>query len=105
MARTTPKPAVDDLDLATILHALGDPVRLELVRRLAADGEVACSAPDLRVPKSTLSNHWRTLREAGLTSTRIDGRHRWMTLRRADLDARFPGLLDAVLTVSAPAGR
>lgn len=105
MARTPPEPAADALDLAAVLHALGDPVRLELVRRLATGDEVGCGVPDLRVPKSTLSNHWRTLRDAGLTSTRVDGRHRWMTLRRADLEARFPGLLDAVLAVTGPPER
>ncbi|MEV5705854.1 helix-turn-helix transcriptional regulator [Actinoallomurus sp. NPDC052274] len=105
MARTPPEPAVGALDLATVLHALGDPVRLELIRRLATGDEVGCGAPDLCVPKSTLSNHWRTLRDAGLTSTRVEGRNRWMTLRRADLEARFPGLLDAVLTVAGPSDR
>ncbi|MEU3415417.1 MULTISPECIES: ArsR/SmtB family transcription factor [unclassified Streptomyces] len=84
-------------DLAAVLHALGDPVRLALVRRMAADGESACSPDGMDVPRSTLSNHWRILREAGITETRRAGKARLMTLRRTDLDARFPGLLAAVL--------
>jgi DNA-binding transcriptional ArsR family regulator len=83
--------------LAAVLHALGDPVRLALVRRMAADGESACSPDGMDVPRSTLSNHWRILREAGITETRRAGKARLMTLRRTDLDARFPGLLAAVL--------
>ncbi|MFJ4523582.1 ArsR/SmtB family transcription factor [Streptomyces sp. NPDC088810] len=84
-------------DLAVVLHALGDPVRLELVRRMAESGETACSPDGLDVPRSTLSNHWRILREAGITETRRAGKARLMSLRRTDLDTRFPGLLAAVL--------
>ncbi|MHB8620628.1 MAG: hypothetical protein ACYDAG_13825 [Chloroflexota bacterium] len=50
-----------------------------------------------------MSHHFRVLREAGVTRTRVEGAHRYVTLGRADLDARFPGLLDAVLA-SLPAG-
>jgi len=85
-----------DTDLAVVLHALGDPTRLALVRGMA-DGESACSPDGMDVPRSTLSNHWRILREAGITQTRRVGKTRLMALRRADLDARFPGLLAAVL--------
>ncbi|MEU2715623.1 helix-turn-helix domain-containing protein [Streptomyces sp. NPDC007205] len=91
-----------DVDLAVVLHALGDPVRLALVRRMADDGESACSPAGVDVPRSTLSNHWRILREAGITQTRRAGKTRLMTLRRAELDARFPGLLAAVLAEGRP---
>ncbi|WP_063897451.1 metalloregulator ArsR/SmtB family transcription factor [Frankia sp. ACN1ag] len=94
--RRLPHPATADLDLAVILHALGDPVRLEIVRRLRAQPDVTCAPAGLDIPKSTLSNHWRVLREAGLTSTTVDGRQRRMRLRAADVDSRFPGLLDAL---------
>ncbi|WP_225823732.1 ArsR/SmtB family transcription factor [Streptomyces naphthomycinicus] len=95
-----------DRDLAVVLHALGDPVRLALVRRMAEHGESACSPDGMDVPRSTLSNHWRILREAGITRTRREGKARLMTLRRADLDTRYPGLLAVVLGVPAtgPAG-
>ncbi|MFF4755112.1 ArsR/SmtB family transcription factor [Streptomyces sp. NPDC002514] len=92
-----PADAAAELDLAVVLHALGDPVRLDLVRRMAEHGESACSPDGVDVARSTLSNHWRILREAGITRTRRAGKARLMTLRRADLDARFPGLLAAAL--------
>jgi DNA-binding transcriptional ArsR family regulator len=98
-----PQPDAATLGLAAVLHALGDPVRLELVRALAADGELTCAPPGMDVPKSTLSNHWRILREAGLTATVRDGRHRRMSLRRDDLEVRFPGLLAVVLEGAPPA--
>jgi DNA-binding transcriptional ArsR family regulator len=101
--RALPHPAPADLRLELVLHALGDQVRLEAVRRMAVAGETTCGLADLGVPKSTLSNHWRILREAGLTRTRTDGRTHWMTLRREDLDTRFPGLLDAVVAAAAAA--
>src|SRR3569832_1780737 len=92
-------PAIDDVELASVLHALADPVRLEIVGRLAEiDGE-ACGgvAEGIDLHKSTLSHHYRVLREAGLTSTTGDGRTRGVRLRRDDLEVRFPGLLAAVL--------
>ncbi|MFD5465236.1 ArsR/SmtB family transcription factor [Kitasatospora sp. NPDC127059] len=95
--RTLPQPHPDDFDLATVLHALGDPVRLELVRRLAEDGETTCSPEGMTVPRSTLSNHWRLLREAGVVAVRTSGKTRLVTLRRTELDTRLPGLLGAVL--------
>ncbi|MEU8515859.1 helix-turn-helix domain-containing protein [Kitasatospora sp. NPDC048722] len=95
--RTLPQPHPEDLDLAAVLHALGDPVRLELIGRLAAEGETTCGPEGLDVPRSTLSNHWRILREAGVISVRTSGKTRLVTLRKDEVDARFPRLLDAVL--------
>jgi DNA-binding transcriptional ArsR family regulator len=91
------QPATDQLDLTTVLQALGDPVRLRIVRVLATEGERACGSVELAVSKATRSHHFKVLREAGVTNTRIEGTHRYVTLRRDDLEARFPGLLDAVL--------
>jgi DNA-binding transcriptional ArsR family regulator len=91
------QPDTEDLDLTTVLQALGDPVRLKIVRALAAEGEQACGSMELGISKSTRSHHFKTLREAGVTYTRIEGTHRHVSLRRDDLEDRFPGLLDAVL--------
>jgi DNA-binding transcriptional ArsR family regulator len=91
------EPPVAELELAAVLHALSDPVRLQIVRDLADLGACRCGAFAVPVAKSTLSHHLRVLREAGLTLTEPAGTQRVVSLRRADLDARFPGLLDAVL--------
>ena len=80
-----------------MLHALSDPARLEITRRLAAGEEWACGRFDLGLSKATLSHHFRVLREAGIVKTRVEGRKRLQSLRREDLDACFPGLLEAVL--------
>src|SRR5829696_6846597 len=91
------QPPAEALDLATIMGALADPSRLAIVRTLAAEGERACGTFELALSKATRSHHFKILREAGVTVTRVEGTRRIVSLRRADLDARFPGLLDALL--------
>ena len=86
------------LQLVDVLQALGDPVRLRLVRILdEADGALCCSEIPMTVSKSTGSHHLKVLREAGVVRAQVDGTRRYYTLRRDDLEARFPGLLDSVL--------
>jgi DNA-binding transcriptional ArsR family regulator len=94
-----PHPPVDALDLATIMRALGDPARLEIVRLLADGLPRLCGEiyATLGVPNSTGSYHLRTLREAGLTRARPAGTQRYISLRREDLDGRFPGLVDVLV--------
>ena len=95
-------PEAEQLELPAVLHALSDPVRLCIVRTLAEEGPRTCGTFTVSVSKSTLSHHFRVLREAGVTLTEPDRTQRVVSLRRDDLDARFPGLLDAVLA-AAPA--
>jgi DNA-binding transcriptional ArsR family regulator len=96
-----PAPPRDEIDLAAVLHALSDPVRLGIVLDLqASGGERRCGSFDAPVTKSTLTHHFRVLREAGVISQRQDGNARLSKLRSPDLEARFPGLLAAVLRAS-----
>jgi DNA-binding transcriptional ArsR family regulator len=97
-------PSRPELELSSVLHALSDPARLDIVRRLAEGDEPSCGTFDLGLSKATLSHHFRVLREAGVVSVRPEGRKRLLSLRLDDLDARFPGLMDAVLE-SKPRGR
>ena len=96
-------PSREELELHAILHALSDPARLSIVRHLASEHECTCGHFDLGLSKATLSHHFRVLRECGVVWTRPDGRKRLLSLRRNDLDARFPGLLEAVLAVNGEA--
>src|SRR4051812_46157527 len=97
--RLLPHPATEDIQLTEVLRALSDPVRMEITIRLAVRGEMTCTSAgdDLGVHKSTASHHYRTLREAGVIMSKQEGRLKYISLRRTDLDARFPGLLDSIL--------
>jgi DNA-binding transcriptional ArsR family regulator len=91
-------PAAEAIELATVMRTVGDPLRLEIVRLLADGGERSCNdlQAALGLPASTGSYHLRLLREAGVTRTRAAGTQRMISLRRDDLDRRFPGLVDVL---------
>lgn len=94
-------PARDAITLEGVLYALSDPIRLGIVRRMACEGgEKSCSDFGVCMPKSTLAHHFKVLRSMGLLKTRTEGTQSLNSLRRDDLDARFPGLLDAVLSAA-----
>ncbi len=95
--RTLHHPRAEELSLPDVLHALSDPVRLQIIRSLADRREQPCSAVEASVSKSTLSHHFKVLREAGVTHTRANGTQRLVSLRIDDLEQRFPGLLTSVL--------
>jgi DNA-binding transcriptional ArsR family regulator len=95
--RTYNHPDPEDFALERVFHALSDPVRLGIVLHLARVKEATCGELDGGRPKSSMSPHFRILREAGLVQTRVEGTMHQNTLRRAELDARFPGLMAAVI--------
>jgi DNA-binding transcriptional ArsR family regulator len=97
-----PMPNAGELEFSRVLEALADPVRLQIVAALAS-GERPCGSFPLPVGDSTRSHHLRILREAGVTRTRVSGTQRLVSLRRDELERRFPGLLDSVLAASAAA--
>ncbi|TPM27552.1 helix-turn-helix transcriptional regulator [Mesorhizobium sp. B2-3-5] len=99
---TLPHPNIDQISLPIVLGVLGDPTRLAIVRYLASKEGVPlnCSRFLDLGSKTNLSYHLAKLREAGVTRAEVVGTNRMITLRRADLDARFPGLLDSVIAAA-----
>ncbi|MFF5858044.1 ArsR/SmtB family transcription factor [Streptomyces sp. NPDC012751] len=97
-------PDRDQIRIESVLSALGSPVRLAVVRVLDAGGEHNCGSV-LGIlgitAKSTMTHHWRVLRESGVIWQHPSGRENLLSLRREDLDARYPGLLDAILAGAA----
>lgn len=96
-------PATQDITLAGILAALADPARLQIVASLVQHGDcMSCTeaAPCPTIAKSTLSNHFRVLREAGLVRTSKEGVEHRNVVREADINSRFPGLLKTILKCS-----
>ena len=90
-------PTRNEIELAAVLHALSEPVRLRIVAGLARGDERTCGSFELPVTKSTCTHHFKVLREAGVIRQRAEGTTRVNSLRREDLDARFPGLLGTIL--------
>ena len=88
-------PAPDEITLIDVMGALNDPLRVGLVRVLADGREHGWGELRVQVAKSTLSHHLGVLRDAGVTHTRQEGTRCFVALHRDDLDARFPGLLNA----------
>lgn len=101
-SRELEHPGRDEIRLEGVLHALSDPLRLQIVRELAAMGdEMTCSQFDLPVTKSTTTHHFRVLRESGVIRQVYRGTAKMNGLRTADLDDLFPGLLDSLLAAAA----
>lgn len=95
-------PSIDDVTLEGILHALADPVRAAIYAQLAAsDGAATCSTfvnvIDREIPKSTLSQHFRALREAGLVRSERNGVEMRNKTRCREIEQRFPGLIPAIM--------
>ena len=90
-------PAASELLLERVLYALSDSIRLDIVRHLARVEAATCGELDGGRPKSTVSHHFKVLRESGLVFTENTGTTHMNTLRRADIEQRFPGLLSAIL--------
>jgi len=97
-------PNADELTLERLFHALSDPARLEIVRHLARVEAATCGELDGGRPKSSMSHHFRILRDAGLVHTRAAGTVHQNTLRVSELNARFPGLLEAILAQASDSG-
>lgn len=96
--RPTPAPP-ERLNLALVLEAMADPIRLHLIGQLSNDVSIACGEFDSSVSKSTLTYHFKKLREAGIIVTMREGTRAINTLRKKELDAAFPGLIDCILNV------
>jgi DNA-binding transcriptional ArsR family regulator len=98
-----PHPPVEDIALPAVLTALGDETRLEIIAILASNGERAMTCGQFLQfgSKTAISYHVAKLREAGIIHVRPEGTKRLLTLRRGDLESRFPGFLDTVIASTA----
>lgn len=96
--RTLFHPDIKHIELSQVFYALSEPIRMSIVLQLMNIPEQTCGGFDLSLSKSTMSHHFKVLREAGLIRTRMEGTQRFIRLRKDELEARFPGLLQLILT-------
>ncbi len=101
-ARPLRHPGMESVTVADILHALADPVRLAIVSELLEAGsEMNCvetmSSAKIVLPKSTCSQHFQILRDAGLIHCERKGVELTSRLRQREIQRRFPGLLKSIL--------
>ncbi|KOU53799.1 ArsR family transcriptional regulator [Streptomyces sp. WM6378] len=101
MSRELLHPTLDEIRLENVMKALSDPVRMHMVRELSrTTGELSGASIDVPVSKATATHHYRVLRESGVIQQNYRGTAKMSKLRRSDLDALFPGFLDAALTAA-----
>lgn len=93
-------PSVESLLLSKVFHALSEPNRLRIVRSIASKGEEVCTyySYEFNISKSTVSHHIKTLRESGVIRVRVEGSNHFYSIRMEDLNERFPGLMEMVLS-------
>jgi DNA-binding transcriptional ArsR family regulator len=94
------QPPRGEITLPGVLHALSDPVRLEIVIKLAESGQIACGCFGLAMPKSSLSHHFKVLRSSGVVATKREGKNWVNSLRREDLGELFPGVLESIIAAA-----
>lgn len=102
-------PSVEDVTVEGILHALSDPVRAQIFLGIAfAACAQTCSTfleiSKQPIPKSTLSQHFKALREAGLIRSERKGVEIHNVARCEEINARFPGLLEAIINAHRAQG-
>ena len=90
-------PPIEQVSVEQVLYSLSDSVRLSIVRKLVKEGEASCAALDCGKAKSSMSHHFRVLRESGIVQTRSEGVTHLNSVRCKELERRFPGLLKAIL--------
>ncbi|KGX92353.1 ArsR family transcriptional regulator [Pontibacillus halophilus JSM 076056 = DSM 19796] len=94
-------PPIESVSFTKVLQALSEPNRVKIIRCLDESGENNCTTYTLRLmlPKSTVSHHIKVLREAGLIQAKIVGKEHFYSLRREEINEKFPGLLDTVIGI------
>lgn len=85
-----------------MFYALSDPVRIEIVQTLLKTDESSCGSCKSNLSKSTMSHHFKVLRESGLIEKRTIGTTHFISLRQKEIDKRLPGLLESIRKIKNP---
>ena len=91
-------PNMEQVELTDIMYALSDPARVEIVRLINEAGRsLTCGELNCDRPKSSMSHHFKILRDSGLVETSVEGKEHMNSLRLSECEKRFPGLMKAIL--------
>lgn len=102
MLKDSSVPSLKKIALSSVFNALSDPARLEIIQILLVHEEITCGQCKSTLSKSTMSHHFKVLREAGLIQRREEGKVHYISLRREDIEIRLPGFLDWVGRMAGP---
>jgi DNA-binding transcriptional ArsR family regulator len=100
--RNSVPPPFSKVPLSSVFYALSDPARLEIVRYLLEEDESSCGACKTPLSKSTMSHHFKVLREAGLIQKRAHGKEHRISIRESDIEKRLPGFLKIIAKATGP---
>ena len=95
-------PNLKKMPLSSIFAALADPARLEVIQLLLEKDEISCGKCKYSRSKSTMSHHFKVLKETGLIQKREEGTTHFISLRQADIESRVPGLLGVLKRAGGP---
>ena len=95
-------PNLKKMPLSSLFYALSDPARLEIIQMLLDREELTCGECKSNLSKSTMSHHFKVLREAGLIQRRENGKVHFISLREEEIESRLPGFLQALLRAKGP---
>lgn len=91
-------PQIDDIEITDLMHGLSDPARIEIVRMIANAGRaMTCGELNADRPKSSMSHHFKILRDSGIILTLIEGKEHMNSLRTSELEKKFPGVMKSIL--------
>jgi DNA-binding transcriptional ArsR family regulator len=90
------------IKLSDLFYALSDPIRIKIMKTLIQEGEISCGACKASVSKSTMSHHFKVLREAGMIRKKTIGKLHFISLRKADIERRLPGILKSISFAKSP---
>jgi DNA-binding transcriptional ArsR family regulator len=100
--KNTYAPNLKKMPLSSIFDALSDPVRIEVVLALLEQKEVSCGECTRHVSKSTMSHHFKVLKEAGIIQKREKGTVHFLSLRLEELESRLPGFIAVLSKAKGP---
>lgn len=100
--KTVLYPSLNKVPLSLIFDALSDPVRLKILKSLLEEGEISCGNCKSSLSKSTMSHHFKILRQTGLIQRREEGRVHFLSIRETEIEKRVPGLLVLLRSLREP---